>query len=439
MTKPYHVALITLGCAKNVVDSERMLAILQKQGYEQATAAEDADVIIVNTCGFIESAKRESIDAIIANTAFKKGRCQALAVTGCLVQKYRRELEAEIPEVDIWLGTLDFEEIDRRLANFLGKPYVAATPQCGERVLSTPGHWAYLKIAEGCNNRCSFCLIPQMRGGYRSKPMADIVTEARLLTASGVREINLLAQDTTAYGLDLYGKPVLVPLLEQLAKEDAAWLRLLYSYPGRIDDRLLDFMAREEKLCRYLDIPIQHSEDRILRSMGRRETRRDLEALTAKLRAAVPGIAIRTTIIVGYPGETETEFAALLDFLTAMAYDWVGVFPYSREEDTVAASLPDQVPEEEKENRYHRLMALLSRLSAQNMDKRVGTKIPVLVEGKTGAGNEYSYYGRAPFQAPEVDGLVYFNAGNRNFSPGEIVEVKVAGHEVYDLTGVCDE
>ncbi len=437
MTTPYQVALVSLGCAKNLVDSERMLAILSKQGYGRTEKVEEADVIIINTCGFIESAKRESIDAIIAHADYKSWRCRALAVTGCLVQKYQKELETEIPEVDIWLGALNFTEIDRRLADFFQQPFLPQPGACGERILSTPSHWGYLKIAEGCNNHCSFCLIPQMRGPYLSKTREEIVAETRFLSGLGVREVNLLAQDTTAYGKDIYGEPALVPLLEDLVKEDVDWIRLLYSYPSRIDDRLLTFMAENEKICPYLDMPIQHSENQILQAMGRRERRRDLEALTAQARATVPGIAIRTTIIVGFPGEREDDFLALMDFLARMRYDWVGVFPYSREEDTPAALLPNQVPEEEKEARYHRLMALLNRLSAENMEKWVGSIISVLVEGKSGSENEYSYYGRANFQAPEVDGLVYFDGKGKAFVPGDMVRVKITGHEVYDLIGEC--
>ncbi len=290
MTKPVQVALVSLGCAKNLVDSERILALLVKQGYEITKDAEDADVIIINTCGFIESAKRESIDAIIAHGAYKAGHCKALVVTGCLVQKYQRELEAEIPEVDIWLGSLNFMEIDKRLADYLHRSYEPKALSCGERILSTPDYWAYVKIAEGCNNHCSFCLIPQMRGPYCSRAKEEIVAEVRTLAQRGVREINLLAQDTTVYGNDLYGQPMTVSLLEDLVKEDVDWIRLLYSYPGRIDDALLSLMAKEEKICPYLDIPIQHSEDKILKAMGRKERRQDLEALTAKIRATVPGL-----------------------------------------------------------------------------------------------------------------------------------------------------
>ncbi len=435
MAISYQVALVSLGCAKNVVDSERIMAILQGQGYAFTQEAEDADVIVINTCGFIESAKRESIDAIIAHAAMKRRHCRALVVSGCLVQKYRAELAAEIPEVDIWLGSLDFEEIGRRLASFFDRPYLPKPLLCGDRILSTPPHWAYLKIAEGCDNRCSYCLIPQMRGGYRSKPRQEILAEARFLIANGVKEINLLAQDTTAYGLELYGAPAIVPLLEDLVQEDAAWIRLLYSYPHRISDALLALMAREEKICSYLDMPIQHSEDKILRAMGRRERKKDLELLTEKIRATVPGVGLRTTVIVGFPGESEEDFLALSEFLARMRYDWVGVFPYSQEEDTPAARLPHQVPEEIKAQRYHRLMALLSRLSAENMARRVGSIISVMVEGKSGAENEYRYIGRSQIQAPEVDGVVYFDGKGRDLLPGERIWVKITGHEVYDLIG----
>lgn len=431
-------AICSLGCAKNLVDSERMMAILKQNGYDLTGDFEHAEIIIVNTCGFIASAKEESIDAIIRYAQLKKESCRCLVVTGCLVQKYQGELEKEIPEVDLWLTSLNFELIAQCLDNIFMNEEKEMVTCDFRRVLTTPQHWAYLKIAEGCNNSCTFCTIPQMRGPYVSRSIDDIVYEAKGLIERGVKEVNLLAQDTTVYGKDLYGEPKLKELLRELVKLDFLRIRILYSYPNRIDRELLELIAQEEKLCSYLDIPMQHSEDRILKAMGRPERREKLDHLLKMIREIDPDFAIRSTFIVGFPGETDEDFEGLCDFLKEAHLDWVGAFPYSREEDTVAYGLPNQVDEETKNNRYDAVMSLLSRCSADQLERWVGRTETVLIDGVTDEEDPlydtYPYFGRCSFQAPEVDGIIYLSS-NGKYAPGDIVQVEITGSDVYDLTG----
>ncbi len=438
-------AILSLGCAKNLVDSERMMAILKEQNYTLTDDFAVAEIIIVNTCGFIAAAKEESIDAIIRFAALKEKNCRCLVVTGCMVQKYREELAREIPEVDLWLTSLNFETVGERLKEMFppeGQSSLAAEAKYNRRVLSTPAHWAYLKIAEGCDNCCTFCTIPQMRGPYVSRDMEEILSEAEELLHAGVKEINLLAQDTTVYGKDRYGKIMLKELLKELVKLDFVRIRLLYSYPSRIDDELLTLMAKEEKICNYLDIPMQHASDHVLKAMGRPERLNKLRDLLARIRRANPDFVIRSTFIVGFPGESEADFALLCDFLKEAKLDWVGVFPYSREEDTVAYNLPDQVDEDCKADRYDSVMALLSRCSAQRLTKWVGREETVLIDGVTAKDDPlhetYPYYGRTRFQAPEVDGITYVKAKGV-YAPGDLVPVNITGSDVYDLTGEVRE
>jgi ribosomal protein S12 methylthiotransferase len=433
------VAILSLGCAKNLVDSERMMAILKGQNYILTSDFDSADIIIINTCGFIAPAKEESIDAIIRYASLKKKNCRCLVVTGCMVQKYRDEMAKEIPEVDLWLTSLNFETIGERLKErYPEESVVTGEDYRGRRVLSTPSHWAYLKIAEGCDNTCTFCTIPQMRGSYVSRSIEDILAEAQELVAAGVKEVNLLAQDTTIYGKDRYGKPMLKKLLKELVQLDFARIRILYSYPNRIDDELLTLMAREEKICKYLDIPMQHASNRILKAMGRPERLEKLCDLLSRIRNADPDFAIRSTFIVGFPGESEEDFIILSDFLKEAALDWVGAFPYSQEEDTVAYGLPEQIDEDVKADRYDSIMALLSRCSAERLTRWVGREEMVLIDGVTAKEDPlskmYPYYGRTSFQAPEVDGITYLNAKG-SYVPGDLVKVKITGSDVYDLTG----
>jgi len=437
----FKVAFASLGCSKNLVDSEIMLGLLKDHGYVITNEFAHADVIIVNTCGFILPAKQESIDTILSLAEYKiTGKCKMLVVTGCLVQKYRQELLEEIPEIDGVLGTSDFREIGTLLDTKLKSSSLHDLDpdrfSYENRYLTTPRHTAYVKIAEGCDNRCTFCLIPELRGGYQSRPMESIILEARKLVSLGVKEINLIAQDTTSYGEDLYGERKLPELLERLAQEKIAWIRVLYCYPVRISPELLKVMGKYPNICRYLDMPIQHSDDHILKKMGRKEHREFLEQLIKRIRNTMPDIALRTTLMVGFPGETEEQYQSLLDFVSEQKFDWLGVFTYSQEEDTPAASLPEQIPEQIKEDRYHRLMSLQSQISLEEKQKWIGKTISVLIEGKSSDNPEY-FIGRSQYQAPDVDGVVFIKGDLLQI--GDLVQVIITGADVYDLIGEIKE
>jgi len=435
----YTVALTSLGCSKNLVDSEVMLGLLQDNGYQIVQDHAAADAIIVNTCGFILPAKEESIATLLSLAQFKEsGRCQFLLAVGCLVEKYQAELEESLPEVDGFVGSGDFPAIVELLNRKFGQEAVPALP-AGElyrhRLSTGSAYSAYVKIAEGCDNCCTYCLIPQMRGPYRSRPMGEIQAEVRMLAARGVKEINLIAQDTTYYGLDLYGEEKLPELLDLLAGEDVTWLRLFYAYPGRISEELLQVMARHDKICKYLDIPIQHADTEILRRMGRGESLPQLRRLLERIREIIPDMALRTTCLVGFPGETEEQFQTLLDFMAEARFDWLGAFTYSQEADTPAADFSDQVPEAVKQARYHRLMSLQSEISAAEKKKWLGRRFLVLVEGDSLDRPEY-LMGRSQYHGPEVDGLVLFRGDG--CKPGDFVKVRITDAEIYDVIGEMD-
>jgi ribosomal protein S12 methylthiotransferase len=447
------VGLIALGCAKNRVDGEVMLGLLQRAGYEVTADPAQADTVIVHTCGFIDAAKEESIDTILEAAAWRK-QGKRLVVTGCLVQRYAQELRRAIPEVDAFMGTADLDRIvevcdavtaapaapagrrqgRRRPAEprvWLGEPpylYDADTP----RLLSTPAHYAYVKVAEGCSYRCAFCSIPSMRGDQRSRPIESIVREARNLAAQGVKELILISQNTTAYGRDLYGKPSLPALLRALAAvEGIEWVRFLYAYPADVRDDVIAVMAEEPKVCKYLDMPLQHCEARVLKAMNRGGSRAELEALIAKLRARIPGLTLRTTFIVGFPGETAAEFRALEAFVEWARFERLGVFTYSREEGTPAAALPGQIPAAVKERRRHRLMERQRDISWAYHRSLIGRRLRVLIDGF--AEDEGLWQGRYEGQAPEIDGVVYVQA--ERLTPGTFVEVEVTEALEYDLIG----
>jgi ribosomal protein S12 methylthiotransferase len=432
-----YVALTSLGCSKNLVDSEIMLGILRDEKFMITQDFPQAHIIVVNTCGFILPAKKESIETILEMASYKKkGRCRLLIVTGCLAEKYREELLKEIPEIDGILGTSDFSRIGdlihEKLFGTIHEHSRKTPSPYFDRYLTTPKHMAYVKIAEGCNNHCTYCVIPQLRGPYQSRPMEEILSEVRNLIAQGVKEINLIAQDTTYYGLDLYKKAMLPELLKMLAQEKIHWIRVFYCYPERITDELLQVIAKNKNICRYLDIPLQHVDRNMLKRMGRKGSRESLEKLILRIRKFLPDIALRTTFMVGFPGETEEQFQDLLDFIEKCRFDWLGAFTYSQEEDTAASLFQDQIAEEIKEERYHRLMALQSRISQENQKKWVGKTISVIIEGKMSDNPEY-YYGRTQYQAPDVDGMVLIN---RDTLPvGEFKQVLVTDSDIYDLIG----
>jgi ribosomal protein S12 methylthiotransferase len=433
------VYMHTLGCPKNRVDSEVMLGTLEGAGFRLVQDPGRAEIIVVNTCGFIESAKEESIQAVVELAEQKReGRCRKLVVAGCLTQRYHPQLARELPEVDHFIGTGAYQEIARIVGEAQARRIVVPDPDfvhaaTTPRVNSLPGHSAYLKIAEGCDNACAFCIIPALRGPQRSRPVADVVAEAQRLAAAGTVELSLVAQDLTAYGQDLPGKVRLVHLLPELCRvEGIRWIRLHYAYPRDFPDALVETMAREPRIVKYLDMPLQHSSDRLLRAMRRGKPARFLRQLLARLRAGVPGIALRTALIVGLPGETAEDFEDLLGFVEEQRFERLGVFEYSREEGTVAARMPGQVPARVRRSRWERVMALQNRIAREQQRAMIGRRVEVLVEGRA-EETEHLLAGRHAQQAPEIDGLTYVNEGVAY--PGEIVTVEITDAHDYDVVG----
>ncbi|MBJ6799540.1 30S ribosomal protein S12 methylthiotransferase RimO [Geomonas propionica] len=436
------VSLVSLGCPKNLVDAEVMLGYLSKDEYEVTTDEMQADIIVVNTCSFIKEAKQESIDTIL-DLADRKhdARCKLLIVTGCLPQRYQEELAKELPEVDIFIGTGDYPRIAEIIAEkkgtdsqlcYTGDPNFVYNDEL-PRLQSSPHYTAYLKIAEGCSNNCSYCVIPSLRGAHRSRPFATLMAEAKSLVAGGVKELNLIAQDITAYGRDLPEQPSLELLVQELAKlEGLKWIRLLYAYPDGVRDSLIELIKNEPKVCKYLDLPIQHISDPVLKNMKRRSGEEEIRTLIAKLRREIPDIAIRTSLIVGFPGETNDDFKKLLQFVDETRFDRLGVFCYSREEGTPAADMPDQVSERVKRERHKKLMRTQARVSFKHNRTLVDSEEDVLVEGYS-EETELLLKGRSSRQAPDVDGLVYITAGNANV--GDIVRLKITDSSDYDLIG----
>lgn len=441
MTK-YKVGMVSLGCDKNRVDSEIMLGVMNK-AYEITNNPKEADIIIVNTCGFIEKAKQESIDTILEMANYKtKHQCKLLIATGCLTQRYGRELKELMPEIDIMLGVNDYNKIDKLIKDFITKEnmedkftevnYSDENINEGERVLTTESSTAYIRIAEGCNNFCTYCIIPKIRGKFRSREMDSIIKEAKGLASKGVKELILIAQDTTLYGSDIYGKKSLHILLKELSKIDGIkWIRVLYCYPEEIYDELIDEIAVNDKVVKYLDLPIQHISNNILKLMGRKTTKEDIINKIDKLRDRVPGIALRTSLIVGFPNETEEDFKELKDFLLEYKLDKVGVFKYSREEGTPAAKMDGQVDEEIKDIRENELMLTQREISNEINSLKVGKIYDILVEGYNG---EY-YYGRNYEMAPEIDGSVLFTR-HCAINKGDFTQVRIEKNTEYDLIGV---
>ena len=432
------IGMVSLGCAKNRVDAELMLGVLLSDGFELETDPAKADAIIVNTCGFIEAAKQESIDTILEMAEYKQDHLKALIVTGCLSKRYAKELPVEMPEVDAFLGIGEVEKIAQVVRKCMaGERIVDADEgfhylEDVHRVLTTPGYTAYVKIAEGCNNRCAFCAIPAIRGNYISRSMENIEREVKDLAAQGVKEIVLIAQDTSYYGLDLYHKPMLAELLERVAAvEGVHWVRALYCYPERIDDELLRVMKENPKVCPYLDIPLQHINDKVLREMHRRTDGKAIRDLYGRIRK-LGGFALRTTLIAGFPGETEEEFAELLEFIKTCPFDRLGAFAYSEEEGTPAAAREDQVPIRVRRSREGKIMREQKKISRAFNESRVGSECEVLVEGQEENG---LYYGRSQWEAPETDGKVYIKLAD-GLEPGQFVRVRITDAQDYDVTGV---
>mgnify|MGYP004531379887 FL=1 len=436
-----NIFFISLGCDKNLVDSEVMLGLLDEKGYQIIDDETQADVMVINTCCFIHDAKEESIQTILDMARYKEeGRLKALIVTGCLAQRYKQEIIDEIPEVDVVLGTTSYDKIVDAVEEALaGKDGVeladinALPLPDTKRLVTTGGHYAYLKIAEGCDKHCTYCIIPKVRGNYRSVPMERLLKEAQELADQGVKELILVAQETTVYGQDLYGEKSLHKLLRALCKiKGIRWIRVLYCYPEEIDDNLIQVMKEEPKICHYLDLPIQHASDGILKRMGRRTSKEQLIETIEKLRREIPDIALRTTLITGFPGETQEQHEELMDFVDQMEFDRLGVFTYSPEEDTPAASMPDQIPEEVKEDRQAELMELQQDIVFDQAEDRIGEELLVMIEGKV--ADENAYVGRTYRDAPNVDGLIFVNTSEELMS-GDFARVKVTGSADYDLIG----
>ena len=436
-----NILFISLGCDKNLVDSEVMLGLLDAKGYQMVDDETLADVIVINTCCFIHDAKEESIQTILEMAQYKtKGRLKALIVTGCLAQRYQKEILEEIPEVDAVLGTTSYdrivETVEEALAGngHLELADVDALPLVDvKRLVTTGGHYAYLKIAEGCDKHCTYCIIPKIRGNYRSIPMERLLKEAEELAEQGVKELILVAQETTLYGKDLYGEKSLSKLLRELCKINGIrWIRLLYCYPEEIDDALIQVMKEEKKICHYLDLPIQHANDTILKRMGRRTSKQQLEKIVKKLRQEIPDIALRTTLITGFPGETQEQHEELMEFVDEMEFDRLGVFTYSPEEDTPAAEMSDQISEEVKEERQAELMELQQDIVFDQAEDMIGQEVLVMIEGKV--ADENAYVGRTYKDAPNVDGLIFINTDEELMS-GDFAKVKVTGALEYDLIG----
>lgn len=435
------ILFISLGCDKNLVDSEVMLGILADRGFEMTDTEDDADIIIINTCCFINDAKEESINTILEMAEYKKtGPCKALIVTGCLAQRYKQEIVDEIPEVDAVIGTSKYDEIfdavDQALkgSHFLDVDDLDRLPSVpGKRILTTGGHYAHLKIAEGCDKHCTYCIIPKIRGNYRSVPMEQLLAEAASLAEQGVKELILVAQETTLYGVDLYGKKSLHILLQELAKiKGIRWIRILYCYPEEIYPELIETIKNEKKVCHYLDMPIQHASDAILKRMGRRTTKAQLKETVSLLRKEIPDIVLRTTLIAGFPGETQEQHEELMEFVDEMEFERLGVFTYSPEENTPAASMPDQIPEEVKEERRDAILELQQEIAFDKAADMVGRTLYAMIEGKV--ADEPAYVARTYADSPDIDGYVFVNTGEMLMS-GDFVKVKITGSAEYDLIG----
>ena len=440
------ILFISLGCDKNLTNSEEMLALLTENGHEIVDSEEDAEIIVINTCCFIHDAKEESIENILEMAEYKKsGTCKALIVTGCMAQRYKEEIIQEIPEVDAVLGTSSYRDILKAVEEACaGRHFeeyrdINELPEdSGRPVLTTGGHYGYLKIAEGCDKHCTYCIIPSLRGSFRSVPEERLLAQAEYMAEQGVKELILVAQETTVYGTDLYGKKTLHILLKKLCRiKGIRWIRVLYCYPEEIYDELIQVMKEEKKICHYLDLPIQHASDKILKRMGRRTTRAQLTEIIEKLRREIPDIVLRTTLITGFPGETEADHQELMDFVDQMEFDRLGAFTYSPEEGTPAEKMTDQVPEELKEERRDEIMELQQEISLEKGNDRIGQELMVMIEGKV--SGESAYIARTYGDAPKVDGYLFVQTGELLMT-GDFAKVKVTGALEYDLIGeLADE
>ena len=424
--------VISLGCSKNLVDTEMVIGLFRENGFELVTEAEQADILLVNTCGFIESAKEEAIQTILEMAEYKKKKCQVLIVMGCLVQRYKTELEKEIPEVDLWIKFQEYDTFWEQVKTVI-EPIQEKKQKLEftNRVISTGDNFVYVRIAEGCSNHCTYCAIPSIRGPFVSRTMEDILAETKQYAKDGYQEIILIAQDTTKYGVDLYGEPKLAELIEQISKIDGVhWIRFLYAYPETITDELIQVMKNNPKVCHYWDIPIQHIADPVLKRMNRKSNGKSIQALFQKLRQEIPDVIIRTTVMVGFPGETQEDFAQLQEFVETAKIDKMGAFAYSKEENTPAERLPNQVHPATKKSRYRKIMELQKQISKENLAKKIGQEHEVLIEAKSYDGKYY--VGRSYMDVPEIDGYIWVKA-DREVTLGKFYPVQIDQVEEYDL------
>jgi len=433
------VGFISLGCSKNLVDTEKTIAIFKKEKYEIVNKPEDAEIIVINTCGFIESAKEEAINTILEMAEYKKEKCKYLIIMGCLVERYKGELIKEIPEVDLWIKYSEYDTLWEQIQNTVKKDKnVKNIDFCAfqDRVIATGKNYAYLKIADGCSNRCTYCAIPYIRGPQISRKMEEIISEAKGLADKGYKELILIAQDTTKYGMDIYGKSMLAELLTEISKiEKIEWIRFLYAYPETIDDNLIQVVKENKKVCHYFDIPIQHISDTVLKRMNRQSNGASIRQLIKKLRKEIPDVTIRTTVMVGFPGETEDNFQELYTFIEEAKFDKLGCFSYSKEEGTPAERLKEQIHPMTKKSRYHKIMKLQQGISKNNLEQKIGKTIKILVEDIT--FDHHYYIGRSYMDVPEIDGIVYIKAEEKKIlHSGEFVEGKIVDIEDYDL--ICE-
>ena len=446
------IGFVSLGCSKNLVDTEKAIGIFKANNYEIVNKPEEAAVIVINTCGFIESAKEEAINTILEMAEYKKKKCKYLIVMGCLVERYKEELEKAIPEVDLWIKYSEYNSLWKKIQELLNDENNSIQnkvncdiknkqnqnsnkyekfDQVEERVVSTGNNYAYLKIADGCSNRCTYCAIPYIRGPQISRKMEDILKEAIKLANDGYKELILIAQDTTKYGTDIYGKPMLVELMKEISKIDKIkWIRFLYAYPETISDDLIKLVKEDNKICKYFDIPIQHISDTVLKRMNRQSDGKSIRKLISKIRKEIPEVVLRTTVMVGFPGETKEDFEELYEFLQEAKFDKLGCFAYSKEDGTPAARIKEQIHPMTKKSRYNKIMSLQKEISKQNLEKRKGQDIETLIEGKSFDGK--TYIGRTYMDVPDIDGIAYLNT-NKNLQEGEFTKAKIVDVSNYDL------
>lgn len=433
-----NVGFISLGCSKNLVVTEEIIGLFNSHNFNIVSDAQDADIIVINTCGFIDSAKQEAINTILEMAELKKKRCKYLIATGCLVQRYKEELEKEIPEVDLFISVSEYEHIWKEIEKLLDlEKDNNAILDYKNRVLTTGGNMAYLKIAEGCNNNCTYCAIPYIQGPYISRPLEDILDEAKILVKQGIKELIVIAQDTTKYGIDLYGESKLAELLEKLCKiEELQWIRFLYAYPESITDELIDVVKNNDKICKYFDIPIQHISDSVLKRMNRKSDGTSIRKLINKIREEIPEVILRTTLIVGFPGEAEQDFEELYEFVKNARFDKLGVFTYSKEDNTPAARLKEHIHHETKKSRYNKIMKLQEQISKESLNEKIGKTFKVLIEAKT-LDNEY-YIGRTYMDVPDIDGVVFIKNNDKDDLINKFIECKILEANEYDLIGeIC--